>query len=162
LFSQNNSHQLRNDRIDLLCLSAPLDSLNGHRAESRCAFQVSIQSFSYASFHLKIQIAYSFFCCLDWQREDEENLEACAIPKSACRLICLAYQSFRVSVDYKFSPNVFNRELIFSFFCTCAELAVVSRQKDKEYKVRYVSDKNHNIAFSIVQVPKLRQNENND
>jgi hypothetical protein len=28
-------------------------------------------------------------------------------------------------------------DLIFSFFCTCAELAVVSRQKDKENKVRF-------------------------
>ena len=57
------------------------------------------------------------FFSLDWQREDEEKFEALAIPKSACRLISSAYHSFRVSVDKKFSPNVFNRELIFSFFC---------------------------------------------
>ena len=31
-------------------------------------------------------------------------------------------------------------DLIFSFFCTCAELAVVSRQKDKVNKVRFLSD----------------------
>jgi hypothetical protein len=31
-------------------------------------------------------------------------------------------------------------DLIFSFFCTCAELAVVSRQKDKENIVRFLSD----------------------
>jgi hypothetical protein len=43
-----------------------------------------------------------FFLCLDWQREDEENFETFAIPKSACRLISSAYQSFRVSVDEKF------------------------------------------------------------
>jgi hypothetical protein len=80
---------------------------------------------------------YSFFRCLDWQREDEEKSEALTIPKSACRLISGAYHSFRVSVDEKFAPNDFNRDLIFSFFCTCAELAVVSRQKDKENKVRF-------------------------
>jgi hypothetical protein len=57
-------------------------------------------------------------------------------------LISAAYHSFRVLVNEKFSPNVFHRDLIFSFFCTCAELAVVSRQKDKENSVRCLSDKN--------------------
>jgi hypothetical protein len=38
--------------------------------------------------------------------------------------------------------------LIFSFFCTCAELAVVSRQKDKENKIRFLSD-NIEIKFFI-------------
>jgi hypothetical protein len=35
------------------------------------------------------------------------------------------------------SREVATLDLIFSFFCTCAELAVVSRQKDKGNKVRY-------------------------
>ena len=33
-------------------------------------------------------------------------------------------------------------DLIFSFFCTCAELAVVSRQKDIENNVCFLSDSN--------------------
>ena len=86
---------------------------------------------------LLVRLPIIRFFSLDWQREDEERFEALAIPKSACRLISSAYHSFRVSVDKKFSPNVFNRELIFSFFFTCAELAVVSRQKDKENRVRF-------------------------
>ena len=90
---------------------------------------------------LQVRLPIIRFFSLDWQREDEERFEALAIPKSTdvsvCRLISSAYHSFRVSVDKKFSPNVFNREMIFSFFCTCAELAVVSRQKDKENKVRF-------------------------
>jgi hypothetical protein len=68
-------------------------------------------------FQVRLPKLNSFFFRLDWQREDEEKFEALAIPKSACRLISSAYHSFRVSVDKKFSPNVFNRELIFSFFC---------------------------------------------
>jgi hypothetical protein len=58
--------------------------------------------------------------------------------------VCQSVHSFRVSVAERFSPNGFNRDLIFSFFCTCAELAVVSRQKKKENKVRFLSD---NIDF---------------
>ncbi len=41
-------------------------------------------------------------------------------------------EGFVESGAERFSPNGFNRDLIFSFFCTCAELAVVSRQKHKE------------------------------
>ncbi|MCF8330777.1 MAG: hypothetical protein K9I37_10600 [Crocinitomicaceae bacterium] len=48
-----------------------------------------------------ITLLFVFFR-LDWQREDEENLEAKAIPKSARRLISSAYHSFRESVDEKF------------------------------------------------------------
>ncbi len=43
LFSQNKFLLLRNDRIDWQCLSASLDPLNGHRVESRCTLQVSVQ-----------------------------------------------------------------------------------------------------------------------
>jgi hypothetical protein len=39
--------------------------------------------------------------------------------------------------------------LIFSFFCTCAELAVVSRQKDKENKIRFLSDNIDNNSINI-------------
>jgi hypothetical protein len=53
-------------------------------------------------------------------------------------------KGFVESVAERFSPNGFHRDLIFSFFCTCAELAVVSRQKDKENKTRFLSD---NIDF---------------
>ena len=65
----------------------------------------------------KIGLTIGFFFVSIGKREDKENFETLAIPKSACRLISFAYHSFRVSVDKKFSPNGFNRELIFSFFC---------------------------------------------
>ncbi|MEY3499515.1 MAG: hypothetical protein RL308_1184, partial [Bacteroidota bacterium] len=45
--------------------------------------------------------------------------------------------------------------LIFSFFCTCAELAVVSRQKDKENKVRFLSDNIENVLYLNIKIESL-------
>ena len=77
-------------------------------------------------------MSVSFFFRLDWQREDEENFEKSTIPKSACRLISAAYHSFRVTFAEKISPNGFNRDLIFSFFCI--------KTKGQRKKVRFLSD----------------------
>jgi hypothetical protein len=41
--------------------------------------------------------------------------------------------------------------LIFSFFCTCAELVEVSRQKDKEIRVRFLSD-NSDIENKLIRL----------
>jgi hypothetical protein len=69
---------------------------------------------------------------LDWRSEEEENLEAAPIPKSACRLYARAYTLF----EYRSLRN-FRRTASIE---TCFFGSFVTRQKNKEIKVRFLSD----------------------
>jgi hypothetical protein len=58
----------------------------------------------------------------------KENWGVLPIPKSACRLKPW-FLTFCESVAPQFYAERLNRVLTFCFFCACAELVVVSRQK---------------------------------
>jgi|LakMenE18May11ns_1017448.scaffolds.fasta_scaffold8888103_1 hypothetical protein len=61
------------------------------------------------------------------------------------------HRSFGVFQEWSDAPRRRRiiSDLIFSFFCTCAELAVVSRQKDKGNKVRYFPPGRRKIVIFI-------------
>jgi hypothetical protein len=57
--------------------------------------------------------------------------------------------SFDLSVSRLTSAAEVSRDARYPFFCTCAELAVVSRQKEKENKFLCLSDKSDSIYFYL-------------